>query len=144
MKAFWSIFFSVFFAALAIMGLEWLIARDLIATWITPWEFVLLSLAVFRLVRLFSYDLITAFLREWLAGREQNTFLGTLSSLITCPWCTGLWFSSFVIFFYFATPYAWPVILVLAVAGAASLMQILANLIGWHAEGKKLEVVKTR
>lgn len=139
MRTFWSLFFSLFFLVLVVMGLQWLIAGNLI-TWIQPWEFFLLALAIFRLIRLFSYDLITAFLRDWLKKAEPNTFLGTVSQLVNCPWCIGLWFSFLVVFAYFATPYAWPLILILALASIASFFQILTNLIGWHAEGKKNQV----
>jgi len=45
-----------------------------------------------------------------------------------------------VVFAYHATPIAWYAILVLALASAASFLQLLANLVGWHAEAKKLEV----
>ena len=61
-------------------------------------------------------------------------------TLINCPWCTGLWFALVVVFAYHATPIAWYAILVLALASAASFLQLLANLVGWHAEAKKLEV----
>jgi len=139
MRTFWSLFFSIFFLALMGMGLQWLIEAELI-TWIAPWEFFLLALAIFRLIRLFAYDHITQFLRDWLGQSEPNTFLGTLSQLVNCPWCIGLWFSYLVVFAYFATPYAWPLILILALASVASFFQILTNLIGWHAEGKKKQV----
>ncbi len=108
---------------------------------ITPWELILLALATFRLVRLFCYDVITKFLRDGLAHPKHDSFLGTLHALLSCPWCAGLWFAFFVVFAYFATPFAFPIILILAVAGVASVFQVLANLMGWHAEGKKREVL---
>lgn len=141
MRTFWSLFFSLFFLALMYLGLEWLIRTERMA-WISPWEFFILALAIFRLIRLFSYDLITAFLRDWLKESAPNTFLGTVSQLVHCPWCIGLWFSFLVVFAYYATPYAWPLILILALASVASFFQLLANLVGWHAEGKKNQVQK--
>lgn len=143
MRTFWSLFFSVFFLALVAMGIQWLVAGGLL-TWVTPWEFILLALAIFRLIRLATYDHITAFVRDWLKTAEPNTFFGTLSQLVNCPWCIGLWFSFLVVFAYFATPYSWPVVLLLALASVASFFQILTNLIGWHAEGKKKEVEKMK
>lgn len=139
MKAFWSIFFSLFFAALLFLGVDWLVANERI-TWLSLEELFILALAIFRLIRLFTYDLITQFIRDWFVNVRPDSFASTLGSLINCPWCIGLWFSFFVVFFYFATPYAWPIILILALAGLASIFQITANLIGWHAEGKKLDV----
>ena len=100
-----------------------------------------LGTQVFRLTRLVCYDIVTAFFRDWLATKEPGTFLGTLSALVHCPWCAGLWFAFFVTFFYYATPFAWFLILVLALAGVASIFQILANLIGWSAELKKRTVL---
>jgi hypothetical protein len=102
------------------------------------------SLAIFRLIRLFSYDIITQFIRDWFVGARVGTFRYTFGTLINCPWCTGLWFSFVVVFFYFATPYAWPIILVLALAAVASFLQVISSLVGWHAEGKKLEVLSKR
>ena len=91
-------------------------------------------------MRLFTYDAITAFIREWFEGADPESFRGSLGTLINCPWCTGLWFALVVVFAYFATPIAWYGILVLALASSASFLQLLANLIGWQAQAKKLEV----
>lgn len=141
MKHFWSIFFSLFFAALLFVGIGWLAATGRFNRPVSIGDFVLMALAIWRLIRLFTYDAITAFVRDWFAGASPNTFRGTLNALVTCPWCIGLWFSYFVVFFYFATIYAWPVILVLALAAVASFLQILGNLIGWSAEAKKRMVL---
>jgi hypothetical protein len=139
--AFWNVFFGVFFLALVLVGTGWLYNHGRLPTFVTIGDFFLIALAVFRLVRLVSYDIITGFLRDWLVPKDKETFLGTLGSLIACPWCAGLWFAFFVTFFYFATPLAWFFILVLAIAGIASVVQILANLIGWSAELKKRTVL---
>lgn len=96
-----------------------------------------MMLATMRLIRLFTYDIITAFIRNWFVEKDPDSPLGTLGALINCPWCTGLWFAFMVLFFYFATPVSWYLILVLALAWAASFFQILANLIGWSAEVRK-------
>lgn len=135
--AFWHITFSLFFAALMLLGLSWLAATGRLTAWVPLGDFLLMALAIMRLTRLFTYDLITAFVRDWFAGAPSGTFGGTLRELLNCPWCTGLWFSFVVVFAYFATPYAWPVILILALAGVASTLQIAANLLGWSAEYKK-------
>ncbi|KND51739.1 MAG: hypothetical protein ABA06_00565 [Parcubacteria bacterium C7867-001] len=138
---FWNIFFLVFFAVLVLFGYGWLYDNARTPDWISLGDFFLIVLAIFRLVRLVSYDLILHFFRDWLAKAPADSFLGTLSALVHCPWCTGLWFSGFVLFFYYATPFAWPIILMLALAALASILQILANLIGWTAESKKRSVV---
>lgn len=137
---FWNFFFSLFFAALVLLG-TWYLAANRLVFYDVPFrDLILIALAVFRLVRLLSYDVITAFVRDWFIGARQDSLGHTLGALVNCPWCTGLWFSFLVVFFYFATPlFAWPIIIILALAALASLFQIAANLVGWSAELKKLE-----
>lgn len=137
---FWNILFIAFFLVLLVVGVDWLADRRQIFL-IDPWNFILIALATFRLVRLFTYDHITDFVRAWFADAEPHTLRATLGGLVNCPWCTGLWFAFLAVFLFFASPYGYPFILVLAVAGVASLVQLAANLIGWSAEGKKQSVV---
>jgi hypothetical protein len=133
---FWNILFIVFFIAVAVLGIDWLADRRQLFI-VGPWEFTLLALATFRLTRLFTYDHITDFVRGWFRGAPEDSFRATVSGLLNCPWCTGLWFAFLTVFCFFATPYAYPFVLVLAVAGVASLVQLLANFVGWSAEAKK-------
>ncbi len=136
---FWHTFLSFFFLALAVLGLLWLDASGSLSSWVPLADFVLMALAVQRLVRLFTYDNIPGFVREWFKGEDPESFLGSLGTLINCPWCTGLWFSLIIVFFYFLTPYAWYGILVLALSSTGSFIQLLANYLGWAAEAKKRE-----
>lgn len=115
---------------------------------------ILISLAIFRLIRLFSYDKITHFARDWFLDKRKIVENGeeviileapkrgirrTITELLGCPWCTGVWISLFVVYFYFTVPGFFFVILVLAIAGVASFLQLIANLIGWSAELRKIE-----
>src|SRR3989344_4757587 len=136
---FWYAMLSLFFIALAAFGYSWLAANGRLPARGPPAGFLLMALAIMRLVRLFTYDAITAFVRNWFTDEEQESFLGTLGALIRCPWCTGLWFAFIVVFFYFATPIAWYAILVLALSSLATALQLFANLIGWSAELKRRE-----
>jgi len=140
-SAFWNIVFGLFFAAIVLMGSWWLTDAGSMIPTFSFFDLSLMTLAIFRLVRLVSYDVITKFIRDAVAPAPKDSFLGTFSQLVNCPWCTGLWFSFFVVFAYFATPLAYPIIVILALAGVASLIQVFSNLIGWHAEGKKREVL---
>lgn len=140
-SAFWNIVFALFFAFIVLTGVHMLYEEGLVFYSLPFFDFVLMGLAIFRLVRLVSYDVIFKFVRDWLQKAPKDSLLGTISALVSCPWCTGLWFAFFVVFFYYASPLAWPIILVLALAGVASLVQVFANLLGWHAEGKKREVL---
>lgn len=136
---FWYTAFSLFFIALLVLAYQWLSVRGLLDYGMSAGDIVLVSLAVMRLVRLFTYDKITKFVRDWFVGAAPDSFRGTLGALLDCPWCTGLWFSGFVLFFYYAWDGAWFFILILAIASIASFLQILANLAGWSAEHRKRE-----
>lgn len=141
MKAFYSILFSVFFLALIALSYVYLYDAGRLVTKI-PWtDLILLSLATFRLVRLFTYDHITAFLREWVRTSKEGTFLGTVRDLLNCPWCTGVWFAFLAYVGYAVSRDAvMPIILILAIAGLASFFQVFTNLVGWNAEDKKIDV----
>lgn len=140
---FWNLFFAVFFAAIAIAMLGYL--HQLYGqapTWIPLFDLVLIALATMRLTRLFVYDAVMAFFRNWFVGSPRGSFLSTIGVLVNCPWCLGLWFSLFVVFFYFLSPFSWFFILFLAVASLASFLQIVANYFGWSAEYRKLQTRK--
>lgn len=137
MKYTWDIILSFVFTVLMALGIGWLFATGKLARSVPVGDFLLMALATFRLVRLFTYDHVTDFIHAMVVRGREGTLRGTLKSLLECPWCTGFWFAFVVVFAYYATPFAWPVILILAIAAVASFFQILANLIGWYAEGKK-------
>jgi len=141
MKAFWNIVFSLFFLALIGLSFVALSEQSLLRSEI-PWtDLILLSLATFRLVRLFTYDHITDFLRSWTERGRPGTFLGTIHDLLTCPWCTGVWFGFLTYVGYCASRETiMPVILILSIAAFASVFQIFTNLVGWNAEDKKIDV----
>ncbi|KND49726.1 MAG: hypothetical protein AB203_01410 [Parcubacteria bacterium C7867-008] len=139
----WNTLLSLFFAGLVALAAWWLFASERIFYEVPVRDLTLMALAIFRLTRLFTYDVITKFIRDWFVNTRENSFAHTLGALLNCPWCTGLWFSFIIVFAYFATPYAWPVILILALAGVASFFMTLSNLVGWMAEGRKLEIKET-
>ncbi|HRH55919.1 MAG TPA: DUF1360 domain-containing protein [Candidatus Paceibacterota bacterium] len=143
MKAFWNILYSVFFIGLITVAFLWLSERGQLIADIPVFHLVLLSLATFRLVRLFTYDHITDYLRDWVRTRREDSFLGTAGSLLGCPWCTGMWFAFLAYVGYAAAPaVVLPLALILSIAAAASLFQLVANLIGWSAEATKRDVTQ--
>jgi hypothetical protein len=62
----------------------------------TLFEFVIIGLAVFRLSRLITTDVIFEPLRNrfWKKHPPQSSKLGYL---ITCDWCTSIWVASLVV-----------------------------------------------
>lgn len=148
----WNIVFLTFFLIMSIYALEVLYSRDLIRYGIFNWsDILLLSLATFRLTRLFVYDAIMRFFREMFMDAEMmngevvltKPIRGprrTVADLVTCPWCFGMWAAASVTFFYILTPWAYLPVVVLAIAGIGSFFQVAANAIGWKAEGLKRDV----
>jgi hypothetical protein len=155
---FWNIIFIAFFLALLVSGVIILEGSPENALHeLTPFEFILLALATFRLTRLMVYDKITAFFREQFYDAKVTKTLvilekpkhgprRTLVELLSCPWCIGMWAGATVVFFYELTPYAWYPIVMLAVAAVGTLMQLFSNMIGWKAEElkKKSEEASTK
>jgi hypothetical protein len=121
---------------------------------VSIFDIFILSLATFRLVRLFIYDNITLWLRDMfndvkhIEGKyfyveSENSFKLTLHKLMNCPWCFGVWAAFFSAFFYFTFPHLQIIFIVLAIAGIGSFVMIVSNLIGWSAEEKKIKVTKS-
>ncbi len=120
-------------------------------TELTLVDFTLITLATWRVIRLFVYDAITKFFREQFydlkkVGKgytlEKPKFgpRRTIADLMSCPWCIGMWSAASVTFFYLYTPYAYYITIFLAISAVATFLQILTNMIGWQAEKLKGEV----
>lgn len=146
---FWNFIFTCFFLVLVFMAV---IVLDTEA--MKPWEeltlvdFTLMTLASWRLVRLFVYDAVTKFIREqfWNAEKVKGGVVlkkpekgprRTLADLFGCPWCLGVWLSAFIVFFYMTTEWAFYPVVFLAVSAVATYLQLLANLTGHRAEQLK-------
>lgn len=149
---FWNFVFSVFFLILLVLGAIILETESrILFAELTLLDFTLITLASWRLIRLFVYDAITKFVREQFwdvvkVGRgyklEKPKYgpRRTIADLLSCPWCFGVWATAFVTFFYLLTPYAVFPTLILAVSAVASFLQVLANLVGNKAEVLKEEI----
>src|SRR3989344_881633 len=88
---FWHTMLSLFFAAVAVGAYYWLCAHGRLpeAGGVSLADFLLMTLAIFRLVRLFTYDAITTFIREWFAGAHPESFRGSLAHLSTARGARG-------------------------------------------------------
>jgi hypothetical protein len=133
----WNLFFIFFYIAFVFATYQSIRSVGANPHAISPWDAFLMLLATFRLTRLVVYDNITRFIRDWFEDAREYTFRGTIRTLINCPWCAGLWFAAVVASAYFVAPFSWFFIFILALGGAASLLQVAANAIGWSAEYRK-------
>jgi len=128
-QIFWNIVFILAYIFLVLASGIILYSVDRLPNHINVFDFFILSLAIFRLIRLFVYDWITKFIRDYF-GTFQNGPRKTMSDLLSCPWCTGIWAAFFVSFSYFLTPIAWYPIFLIALAGAATYLQLIIIRIG--------------
>lgn len=152
---FWNFLFSIFFIIVLVAGL-WSMKniRGGFLTSVPFFDALMMAFAAFRITRLMVYDKITRWFRELFARRIETQrdgityvevtpyprgFASTVYDLLNCPWCIGIWSSAVVVFAYFVFPWAWSVIFFLAIAGAGSLLQVIANGVGWRAENLKME-----
>lgn len=153
----WNIIFSLFFIGVFLAALGLLVGKwGAFPKSIPLFDAILLPLAAFRITRLVVYDKITRWFRELFMAKKivvengekmvelrpfASGFRRTIHDLLGCPWCIGFWSALFVVFGYFLFSWAWVVILFLAVAGMGSLVQLIANAIGWRAENLKMDAL---
>jgi len=124
---------------------------------VTWFEFFILTLAVFRLQRLLVYDKVSQWIRDFflitreehdkitgityvIRAKHQGGIMRLFADLLSCPWCVGVWAATAAVIIYYLFPWTWPFWLLMAIAGASSMIQLTANLIGWKAEGSKIFV----
>lgn len=107
-------------------------------TWL---HFTVLILASFRLTHLIVYDKITLFLRNpfldvneiydengeviqtiTIKGKGIRYWIGYL---LSCYWCVGVWSTGGIVLLFWWLPASYPFILILAVAGAAAIIESL-------------------
>ncbi|MBO9128624.1 DUF1360 domain-containing protein [Bacillus sp. 165] len=105
---------------------------------------VIFAFASFRLTRLLVFDKITKFIRVpfieekqvieedgeavtyiRIKGRGIQKFIG---ELLSCYWCTGIWSTAFLLIIYYYIPkVAEPLLLLLAVAGIAAVIEVIVS-----------------
>ena len=147
----WNVLASLFFLLLCLGMWTIFIALNPNSVQISILDIAILSLANFRLIRLFVYDNMTLFIREMFMDikteegnffyvTSKNSFKLTMHKLTTCPWCFGVWLTFVSAFIYFTFPVFKILFILLGVSAIASFLIIVTNLVGWYAEGKKKSV----
>lgn len=128
-QIFWKSFFIIFFLLLFSGVFYFLHLFNRLHSSISTFDFIILSLATFRLIRLVTYDDITDFIRDYLAKFSSGP-RKILWHLLDCPWCSGIWMALVVMFLYFVSPFTWYLLLLLAISGVGSFIQIVIWKIG--------------
>jgi hypothetical protein len=131
---FWSAF--VFFALVVLVG--YLLDRQGIRIErIGIRDALVIILASFRMTRIIVFEKIFKYLRDVLRRGEDLLVVGTLSNIITCPWCSGVWVTLIIIVFYYLVPYGMLLCYVLALSGVVSLVILYSNMVQMRAERKQ-------
>jgi hypothetical protein len=134
----WNFILSLFFIALLVvasMGIarySTMTVRDL-----GLFDLAIITLATWRLIRLFVYDAISTFFLqngEKVLVKPARGLRRALAELIVCPWCVGVWFAAMVTALYVLAPVLHFVFYILALSAIATYLQILSNLTGHYAE----------
>lgn len=143
----WNIIISLFFIILifAVLSKNDMVDTRILAR-ISPFSFILIALASFRLTRLLVADHITEWLRDLCMEKVfiQDKATGNIymrcekpkkgvrraiADLFSCPWCMGIWMALVSLTLYYlaitgASSLAWIILLICAVAGAAEIMYV--------------------
>jgi hypothetical protein len=148
---YWNAVFMAVFLGIVIVLICILAKTKGLPNSIGVFDFLILVFAAFRIIRLFVYDKITKWFRDLFlnVGSDGKTLVKpsrgprlTMYELLDCPWCLGIWAGTVAVLSYYLFPWSWIILLILAVSGLASFIQIIANALGWIAERAKLDVQK--
>ncbi len=131
---FWSAF--VFLGAVVLVG-YFLKRKGVDIRNLTLKEAIVIILASYRMTRILVFEKILKHFRDALKRRENLYVIGTIHSMVTCPWCAGVWITLIMILFYFLVPFGDLLVYVLALAGLASMMILVSNLLHMYTERRQ-------
>jgi len=131
---FWSVF--VFLSAVVLVGYL-LRKKGVDLEEMTFKQALLIILASFRMTRIIVFEKIFKHFRDALKKRENLYVIGTIHAMITCPWCAGVWTTLIIIVFYFLVPFGILLVYVLALAGLASMLILVSNLLHMYTERRQ-------
>jgi hypothetical protein len=131
---FWSAFF--FFGVVVLVGYL-LRQKGINLENISFKEALVIVLASYRMTRILVFEKIFKYLRDVFKRREDLYLIGTLSSIITCPWCAGVWVTLLIFVFYYLVPFGVVLVYVLALSGVASMVILISNLLHMWTEQKQ-------
>lgn len=148
---FWHVIFLIFFFCLVFLGAVVLQSEAYKPyNTLTFFDMSIMTLATMRVIRFVVHDRMTAFFREQFYNMAEYKGKFALVKptegprrafvdLITCPWSVGMCAGAVIIFAYMSTPYTFFPILILALSGVASILQLYANLLGLRVEQAKID-----
>jgi hypothetical protein len=140
----WNVLSMIVFVLLLIAAGILFIRSGIDITRITWGDLILISIATYRMIRLLVYDRIFKLVRDFIRSFEGTGLGDSLKTIITCPWCAGVWISLFNIAIFYLVPFGQLFIYVMSIAGIATFLQLGSNIAGLVAEDKQMEVREKR
>ncbi len=138
-------FISVFVFVLFLIGVGILLdSQDISISDISLLDLLLICIATYRMTRLIVYDRIFKLFRDFVRSLGGTGLGDSVKTLITCPWCAGVWLALINVALFYLVPFGVLFIYILAIAGVATFFQIGVNVVGLVAEEKQMEVREKR
>ncbi|HDJ33615.1 MAG TPA: DUF1360 domain-containing protein [Bacteroidetes bacterium] len=109
---------------------------------VSVWEWIIMALATCRFTSIPVYGCIFRSLRDFIRADEGFGLMVSLKSLITCPWCAGVWAALEVFVLQYFVPYGYVLNILLSLAGVDAFVPVRVNLIGLKNEKSLAEVRK--
>ncbi len=135
---FWNFVYTIIFLIITTLLAYFLISERHLVQSLSTFDFVILSLAAYRLTRLLVYDKVLNFIRDFIKNSvSESGFIKSSQYFLTCPWCAGIWMSLFITCFYLYSDYGKFFAYILAISGIASFIHITISLLGWISEERK-------
>ena len=124
----WNLLSIVLFLAVFLLMGNYLLAKNpSIVTKTRVFDLFIISVATFRMIRLFAKDKVTSFLRDFFSGIKKGPGR-TVHEILVCPWCVGIWAALISIFLYYLNPLGKIFVFVIAIAGVGSFLQVNADI----------------
>lgn len=144
-EKFWNFIYSVSFIVVIVLISVFSNSIHFLIDDLKLFDFVVISLAAYRLTRLLVYDKVLNFLRDFIIKSESEAgFVKSTKYFLTCPWCAGIWMTLLVVVLYLYCPAGRLFAYILAISGVASFIHIVISLLGWLSEERKINLKKLR
>ncbi len=135
---FWNFLYTIIFLSLTLFLGWFLWSKSLYISQLSVFDFIILSLATYRLTRLLIYDKVLNFIRDKIVqSTSEKGWIKSSQYFLTCPWCAGVWMSLFITSLYLYHDLGKFLAYILAISGVASFIHITITLLGWIAEERK-------
>ncbi len=105
---------------------------------------LILMLATYRLTRIIVYDKVMKIFRDLIKSIEGTGIGNSMRTIVTCPWCAGVWVALFVVVVFFLIPFGEIFIYIMAISGVGTFVQLVVNYVGLLAEDKQMDVLKKK